>query len=129
MNAEMNNEEKIFYNDKSVTVTQSRFIANKKTYAMRNISSVSVSTIEKSAWFQMLLFFLGIVIAIMSNDEARWIGIGVVLLSLVWMAMLKSSYAVCISTNAGEVNSLESERKEYIQRIVNALNEAIIHRG
>lgn len=129
MNEEMNNEEKIFYNDKAVSVTQSRFIANKKTYAMRNISSVSVVTIEKSAWFQMVLFFLGIVIAITSNDSARWLGVGVVLFSFVWMAMLKSTYAVCISTNAGEVNSLMSERKEYIQRIVNALNEAIIHRG
>ena len=47
-----NQSEKIFYQDKNVTVTQSRFVVDGKTYAMRNISSVTNFKIKKSILLQ-----------------------------------------------------------------------------
>lgn len=122
-------EEKVFYRDDIVTVTQSRFIANQKTYTMRNISSVTITKIEKSTLLQMALLITGILMAIFSEEGIRLLGIVVAIGSFVWMAMMKSEFSIRISTNAGETNTLISENKEYVQKIVNALNEAIIYRG
>lgn len=52
--------ETTFYQDSLVTVTQSRYITQSKTYAMRNISSVHVFEIEKSKVTPILIILFGI---------------------------------------------------------------------
>lgn len=121
-------EEKVFHRDSNVTVTQSRFIANGRTYAMRNISSVTISEIERSKKLPMAILIVGCLMAIF-NENVRILGVIVAVGSFVWMVMMKNDYAVRISTNAGETNSLTSRHKDYIQKVVNSLNDAIIYRG
>jgi len=57
--------------------------------------------------------------------------IGFVLLAigLLLLFLIKNEFAVRISTNSGEANSIVSKDRTYVQRIVDGLNEAIIHRG
>lgn len=50
-------------------------------------------------------------------------------LGILLFISVKNEYTVRISTNAGEADSTISKDKEYIQKIVNALNDAMIHRG
>jgi hypothetical protein len=124
---ETNQAETIFYQDANVTVTQSRFIASSKTYAMRNISSVSLFKIEKSKTGPLILMGLGLLL--LFGDGTRVMGVILIVVGLFWIMNIKDEYSVRISTNAGESNSLVSKDESYIQKIVNALNEAIIHRG
>ena len=119
--------EKIFYQDQNVTITQSRYIALGKTYAMRNISSVSIYRVERSTLLPMTLFTIGLIMCF--DTDVRLAGIILVLGSFVWMATMRSSYSVRISTNSGETNSLTSKNKQYVQEIVSALNDAIVYRG
>ena len=119
--------ESTFYQDSRVTVTQSRFVTQAKTYAMRNISSVHVFEIIKSKTKAMLLVLFGI--ALLFSGKTIIIGVILIALGIWWFIYIKNEYAVRISTNAGETNSIISKDKIYIQKIVNALNEAIIHRG
>ncbi|TCO27099.1 hypothetical protein EV200_103433 [Pedobacter psychrotolerans] len=51
-------KEVTFYQD--VNVTQSRYVTNSKTYAMRNISSVHIFEIIKSKTPPIILIILGI---------------------------------------------------------------------
>ena len=46
-----------------------------------------------------------------------------------WYYSIKDEYSVRISSNSGEANGFRSKDKDYIQKIVNALNDAMIHRG
>ncbi|MGE8513441.1 MAG: DUF6232 family protein [Chryseobacterium culicis] len=119
--------ETIFYHDSSIKVTQSRFITNSKTYTMRNISSVYIFEIIKSKNKALLLIVIGFIL--LFSKEFLWMGIIILILAFWWFFTIKNQYAVRISTNAGEVNSIVSKDRDYIQKIVNALNEAIIHRG
>jgi hypothetical protein len=57
---ESNQSEKTFYKDTNVVVTQSRFVVSGKTYAMRNISSVTNYKIEKSIGGSIFLILIGI---------------------------------------------------------------------
>ncbi|WES96264.1 DUF6232 family protein [Chryseobacterium arthrosphaerae] len=119
--------ETIFYNDNFVIVTQSRFVAQSKTYAMRNISSVHVFEIIKSRTRSVLFIILGL--PFLFSKDIFWVGIIILLLGIWWLFSIKNEYAVRISTNSGEANSIISKDRNYIQKVVNALNNAIIHRG
>lgn len=123
----MENNETIFYQDSSVIITQSRYVAYSKTYAMRNISSVHIFEIAKSNTKAILLIIFGIML--LFSKEIFFMGIILIALGVWWYISIKNDYAVRISTNAGEANSIISTDKKYIQTIVNALNQAIIHRG
>lgn len=120
-------QEKVFYQDANVTVTQSRFIAGSKTYAMRNISSVSLFKIEKSRALPIILILIGGLM--LFGDSSRIFGVILAAIGVLWVVLIKDEYSVRISTNAGEVNSLVSKEQPYIQKIVDALNDAMIHRG
>jgi len=122
-----NQNETKFYQDGFVTVTQSRFVTQSKTYAMRNISSVHVFEIIKSKTKAVLVIIFGLLF--LFSKDIFWVGFIIIALGIWWLISIKNEYAVRISTNAGEVNSIVSKNKDYIQKIVNALNDAIIHRG
>jgi hypothetical protein len=116
-----------FYQDASVTVTQSRYITNSKTYAMRNISSVHIFEIVKSKAAPIILVVVGFLM--LFGESVRVAGFCVLGLGIALLFLIKNEYAVRISTNSGEANSIVSKDRVYIQQIVDALNEAIIHRG
>lgn len=119
--------ETTFYQDPNVTVTQSRFVTHSKTYAMRNISSVHIFEIVKSKKLPAVLIILGILL--LFSKTTIVFGILSLIIGIVLLFTIKNQYAVRISTNAGEANSIVSKDRAYIQKIVNALNEAIIQRG
>lgn len=116
-----------FYQDSQVTITQARFVTNSKTYAMRNISSVHLFVIVKSKKLPVVMIIIGA--ALLLSDDSRWIGILLAAAGALAIALMKNDFAVRISTNSGEANSIASKDRLYIQGIVDALNEAIIHRG
>ncbi|MFB9842504.1 DUF6232 family protein [Mucilaginibacter ginsenosidivorans] len=121
-------EETIFFQSGGVTVTQSRYIVDNKTFAMRNISSVQVGVILAKRGFGFFLLVVGLILAVSSND-ARTAGIVVLILGALFAFLPKDKFTVRISTNSGETDSLWSKDRQSIQRIVDALNEAMIHRG
>lgn len=120
-------DERTFYQDPNVMVTQSRFIVGGKTYAMRNISSVHVGKIEPSRIGAGLLLLFGILLSF--SDASRAIGIIAVVLGAIWLFLLKNKYTVRISSNSGEANSLVSKDQGYISQIVAAVNDAMVYKG
>lgn len=116
-----------FYNEAGVLVTQSRYVTRSKTYAMRNISSVHTFEIVKSKTLPIVLIIVGALMLL--SDAARVVGGFILLIGVAILVSIKNEYAVRISTNSGEANSIISKDRGYVQGIVNALNEAIIHRG
>lgn len=126
MEAQLQNEV-TFYQDVNVTVTQSRYVTNSKTYAMRNISSVHIFEIVKSKTAPVLMIIMG-VLMLFAND-IRILGFIVLVVGILILALNKNEFTVRISTNAGEVNSIVSKDRLYVQNIVSALNDAIVFRG
>lgn len=122
----MENSEKIFYQDKNVTITQARFISNSKTYTMRNISSVSIRKIEKSIAGEIILIILGLVLL---ATKIWLLGIISIAIAVILLATRKHSYSVRINSNSGEADGFISKDQELIEKIVNALNDAIVFRG
>lgn len=125
--------EHIFFEDKSVKVTNARAIVSGKTYAMANITSVSVFTeparrngcgvalIVLGALFCLFLFY----------KETLSVGVMGVL-AIIFGLMLRGTrekFFVRLTSSSGEANVLESHDRGYIERVVAAVNEAIVNRG
>jgi hypothetical protein len=127
MNAMEDSTEKTFYRDDSVVVTQARFVANGKTYAMRNISSVSLMKKARSRLFEFICFFIGALLLFSTNTLL--FGVILILLGLALLFLLKDEYSVRIQSNSGEADGFISKNKDYVGKVVAAVNEAIVFRG
>lgn len=132
----MSTQETIYYQDESIIVTNTRAVLGTKTYAMANITSVSMGVIPANRVPGIVLALIGLAIAgcacsVVGKDAASVIVFGLIVLGLgiAIAAAPKTRYVVKIGSASGEANALVSKDKEYIQKIVNAVNEAIIKRG
>ena len=121
-------EEKVFLNEGEVTVTNARFKVRAQTYAMSGITSVKSYEKRPSRLAPLTLILIGIMFGSTSNDALVG-GIMFIALAMLWWMLSKTEFQVILSTASGEAIALKSEDSNWINRVVNALNEAIIYRG
>ena len=124
-------QEKEFFSDGNVLVTNTRFVNktedNNKTYAMANISSVSLSELDNKARVYGIIIAIG---GIALFFFVKWWIAAIVIVLGILLCLVKNKYAVrLISASGVEEESFVSQDEEYIKKIVDSVNEAIIHRG
>jgi hypothetical protein len=123
------------YRDANIQVTNLRAILHGKTYAMANITSVSMFTEVRSKFPGVVVGFLGVVLLLSGFGSREALGcfivFGLVLIAvgIAYFVAQKDRYWVRIGSASGEMNALTSQNREYIERVVNAMNEAIVRRG
>jgi hypothetical protein len=128
-------EEIAVYQDENIHVTNLRAMLQGKTYAMANVTSVSMFTQPGNSAPGVIAAILGgfMLLAALPESDLRGCSAGFGLLLLVVgiaiAAGTKNTYWVRIGSASGETNALSSNDRDYIQRVVNAMNEAIIRRG
>lgn len=125
-------EESIF-NEGDVIVTSARFVIPTQTYALSGVTSVKNIKEEPSKKGPIILIIIGAIILLagLSSKAAAGILVGLAAVAggIAWFALNKPIYHVVLSSASGEVKSLSSKDSDYISRVINALNNAIIHRG
>lgn len=121
----------------SVKITNLRAIIGMKTYAISNITSVNTRVSEPKmfipVFFTVNMGICSVLIAI-SNMEAYaqclqtglYAGITGILLFLI---SRKTKYSAHIKSPAGELRILEASDRDYVERIVKAIHQAILLRG
>jgi len=135
-------EEKIFYDNGSVKVTSARFVtSNGDTYSLATVSSIKmrVKSLELERLKNKIIGYgaiaLGALIAIGSIFDGFSIGgiiFGLLAIAIGYLFLKtqpEDTYHVITASASGESEALFSTDKNEVQKIVNALNEAIIHRG
>ncbi len=112
-----------------VTISNARAVFPTKTYAMAQISSVSMAKTKTNGGLVVLgvLFALGGLAFIGNQIVVALIGI-LIGAGLLYLA-LRPKYAVLISSSSGEGHALVSGDRALIERVVTAINDAMIHRG
>lgn len=117
--------EQTFFEYEDVKVTNARFISGGQTYVMSNITSVKTFAEAPNRFWPAICVLVGLIIM---GNGAFW-GLIVALAAAAYLFMQKTVYHVMISTSAGEKSALKTHQKEYLQKVVAAVNEAIVHRG
>lgn len=118
-------QETTFFEHEGVRITNTRFIVDGQTFAMNNITSVKPLEKKPSRMLPAALVIIGALPAI----NGTYGGLALSLIGVVWLLLQKTVYHVMLHTAGGETSALKTYQKEYLQKVVTALNNAIVHRG
>ncbi len=121
--------EQTFFSQGDISVTNARVMIGAQTYAMSGITSVRSIKEDPSRKGPIILGIVGLLP--LFSGEIGGIILGLVLIgaAIAWFISKKPTYHVGLVTASGEAKALGSTDPEYIRKIVNAINEAIIARG
>lgn len=119
-------DEKTFFEYEDVKVTNARFISGGQTYAMSNVTSVKSREETPSRVGPALVLLLAIGGFISQNYV---VGVVFGAVGAFWMMKQKTAYHVMLSTSSGETSALKTYQLEYVSKVVQALNNAIVYRG
>lgn len=117
--------EKQFFQYEDVKITNTRFVNGTQTYAMSNVTSVKSFEQKPKRLGGVLVLLVGLAIAV----NTPVVGLLIAASSAVYLIMQKTMYHVMLATAGGEVSALRTVQREYLEKVVSALNEAIIYRG
>lgn len=116
----------VFFDWENIKVTNARLMINEHTYAINNITSVKT---EKQP-SQLSFFFAAIIISLVILLAASyWVG-GVLIIFSVWLlvhTIRNPTYSLMLRTASGENRALQTTNKEFMDNLVEALNDAIVH--
>lgn len=118
-------QEQEFFNQGSVRVTSARFMVNGQTYAMTGVTSVKRGKKDPARGWPIFLLLLGCGLFFAKPI----FGVALVAGSALWLFTQSTEHTVMLSSASGEAEALTSTREGYINEIIEALNQAIIHRG
>lgn len=126
--------EMTIYEEGGVKITTARAVLGGKTYAMSNITSVSMSSeVESAGCITFGLIIGGAAVIIWGVAVGEWLMAGIGLVMAVGGFYLnrgeKTKYTVRIGSSSGEADALTSYDQAEIQKIIDAMNDAIVRRG
>ncbi len=131
----MNSQEKVFLDQESVKVTTSRAVIGSRTYAMSNITSVSVrrkksrNCLASSLLFIGLLSLLGSLVSIADGTYPwSWFIVSALLIGAA-IFLFRPIYELRLASASGEISALQSTKRESVQAVALAVESAIIRRG
>ena len=114
--------EQVFFNDDGIYVTNTRLVSSFGTFTMAQITSVRTEqhTTQPDNTLALVLIIAGLFCLFITT-----------VIGIIMMARNKpvTTYAVCVGSASGEQRAIESPDREYIDRIVQAVNQAIVARG
>jgi hypothetical protein len=132
-------EEKVFLNEGDIFVSNSRIALAGTTYSTSNITSVSMASTPPSRGCAMLLVAIGGLCCLAAlgtmGDNAGagfltlLIGAGILAGAIFWFKSLKPTYYLRLSSASGEQRALNTKDLDLINRVVSAVNNAIVSRG
>lgn len=117
--------ETTFFDIGDVKVTNARFMSGTQTYAMTNVTSVKPFVEAPKRFWLIVMVIVGLLV--MTNNVA--VGLLIAALAAGFLYLQKTKYHLVLSTASGETKALWTHDRSYLDGIINALNQAIIHRG
>jgi hypothetical protein len=119
--------------ERGVTVTSARFISGGQTHAMNGITSVKSAVEHPPKLWPMVTILVGALGMISALSESSMGGAAVMLailgVGILWLLSKKPTYIVKLTSASGETKAYLSPDDKFVGRIVNAINDAIVHRG
>jgi hypothetical protein len=119
-------EEQTFFEYEDVKVTNARFVSGGQTYAMNNVTSVKPFEQKPSRLGGIVILFIGLVIMI---NASFMTGLLIAAAAAFYLYQQKTVYHVLLATSAGETKALRTYQREYLDKVIAALNNAIVYRG
>ncbi|MGH9432275.1 MAG: DUF6232 family protein [Terriglobia bacterium] len=130
-----NGKEVTFYSDsKGVRVTNTRLIVRNTTYAMAVIASVRANVKKPKNRGSSILWGTGFALVGLLFVYKSFPYPGIFCLALAALlglltALRQPTYVVRVTSASGDGEPIEDRSRLYCEQVVEAINQAIIHRG
>jgi len=115
-------EEQEFLRTHAWLVTRSRIEINGQTFATRNVSSVRVED-EGRPWLGIVLGLFGA--PLLATEHSRWFGIGLLVVAAYLIVQKIRTRKLILVTGGGEQVALKANDAQAIERLRNAIAQAI----
>jgi hypothetical protein len=119
-------EERTFFEYEDVKVTNARFVSGGQTYVMNNVTSVKPFEQKPSRLGGVLVLLAGLIIM---AGASFMLGLLVTAAAAFYLYQQKTIYHILLATSAGETKALKTYQRDYLNRVITALNDAIVYRG
>ena len=143
-------EEKVFFNGGGVKVTNTRIIVDGDTYTLANVTScksrykvetgLDTSNAKKRKLIK-IIGWLAIILSLFIGFKANEIIGSIITAAIMYLAMIILNaifkdkpfnyrvYTVSFGSASGEKDAITSHNENFINKVVNAVNDAIVSRG
>jgi len=123
--------EQVFLNERDVSVSNSRMMHKGQTYAMSGITSVKSYEKKPSRVGPIILIVIGVLMLVdgLANPALLLGAIIFLAAGIAWWVLKKADYSVLLTSSSGEMKAYTSKDKDFVIKIVSAVNDAIVHRG
>jgi hypothetical protein len=120
-------DETIFFEELDVKITNARLKIGSQTFSLNNITSVDIGEEKQGCLpaFGGLLLISGVV-NLFSSGEDKGIAIFMIVIGA-GMLSIPKQYHVILRTAGNEVKVLQNPDKTYIEKIIDAINNAMKH--
>jgi hypothetical protein len=119
-------DERTFFEYEDVKVTNARFVSGGQTYAMQNVTSVKPFEQKPSRFGGALILLVGL--ALMTSDNIV-LGLLIAAGAAFYLYQQKTIFHVLPATSAGETTALRTYQRDYLGKVIAALNNVIVSRG
>jgi uncharacterized protein DUF6232 len=131
----MPQQEREYYRSADVLVTNARVEMGSRTFAMANLTAVSMATMRSPLrGFPLGIFLGGGLIAVTGllaiGNEGGAVLLPTCLVIAIggyaWWKTFKPSYSLNLSSTSGESRAMQSHNREEIEQIVAAIKQAMV---
>jgi hypothetical protein len=125
-------EEKTFFKERGVVITNARFIVPTQMFAVSGITSVKMFRQEPRRGWAIFLTVIGALVVlggISNGSGVTLVGLLMAGIGVAILATQKTRYHVLLKTASGEAKAVESTDMPFIERVVDGLSRSIVHRG
>ncbi|SAL39288.1 hypothetical protein AWB69_03882 [Caballeronia udeis] len=123
-------DERTFFDENGLRITNARFITPAQTYAMSGVTSVKREIKAANRGPGIIIAIIGLIVFFAMDSGTAKLAAGVAFcLGVALAVMVKDLHYVVIHSASGESRATESKDKGLIDRIIRALNDSIIARG
>jgi hypothetical protein len=96
---------------------------------MSAVTSVKQAVKAPSLGAPIIVGLAGVLICLVGNVTAVVAGLVTLAIAIVWGVLQRTEYIVVLNTSSGESQAFKSNSRPYVEAIINALNQSIVHRG
>jgi hypothetical protein len=124
-------EERTFLHEGGVKVTNARVLVGSQTYAMSGVTSVKHSMEAAKRGFSLICFLIGAGTLYYDHRDTNPILIGAVaiVIGIVAWILKKDKHFVILHSSSGESRAVMHTDRGFINRVIQAINNAIVSRG
>lgn len=120
--------EQTFLNESGIQVTNARLITKGRTYVVSNITSVSLYEVKPNRVGVIVCAGIGAIV-LLQGGNGVYAGLIFLALAIVSWFANPTTYSVRLVTASGESDAFTAKDRGQVERVVKALNEAIVSRG